>query len=233
MKLSVAIPTWEYNARGVEFLDDLLRTISIQTFSKYEVVISDHSLSNAIKNFCSENIYNLSIKYYRNEKDRGNGPSNTNNAISLCSGKIIKVMFQDDFLYDDESFEKIISELDNSDKDWLVCGCNHTSNDGHSFFGDMYPRWNENILNGVNTISSPSVVSFKRKVFDKVQFDPNLKMMMDCDFYYNMKRTYGDPIFLNDILVSNRIHKNQISQNYSNDIGDEIDYCNLKYNNHA
>ena len=34
-------------------------------------------------------------------------PANTNKAISMCSGDIIKVMFQDDFFYDDEALEKI------------------------------------------------------------------------------------------------------------------------------
>lgn len=39
-KISIAIPTWETYGRGAEFLDDLLRTIEIQTFKDFEVVIS-------------------------------------------------------------------------------------------------------------------------------------------------------------------------------------------------
>ena len=54
-KISIAIPTWECNGRGVEFLDDLLRTIEIQKFKDFEVVISDHSenddLVNKVKEF--------------------------------------------------------------------------------------------------------------------------------------------------------------------------------------
>lgn len=228
MKLSVAIPTWEYNGRGVEFLDDLLRTISIQTFKDYEVVISDHSLNDNIQKFCEENIYNLFIRYNRCEENRGNGPFNTNNAIELCEGEIVKVMFQDDFFYDDETFEKIISEFD-SDYEWLVCGCNHTFDDGYTFINEMYPRWNDNILNGVNTISSPSVLSFRRKVFDEVKFDSNLKMMMDCEFYFNLKSKFGDPIYLDDVLVTNRIHRDQISKNYNENLSEEIEYCRQKH----
>ena len=37
-KMSIAIPTWETNGRGVEFLDDLLRTIEIQNFNDFEVI---------------------------------------------------------------------------------------------------------------------------------------------------------------------------------------------------
>lgn len=228
MKLSVAIPTCEYNNRGVEFLDDLLRTISIQTFKDFEVVISDHSVNSKIEEFCDQNIYDLFIRYYRCDVNHGNGPYNTNNAIRLCEGEIVKLMFHDDFFYDDESFEKIVLNL-NGNEDWLLCGCNHTFDDGHSFFNEMYPRWNDNILNGVNTISSPSVLAFKNHLFDKVQFDVNLKMMMDCDFYYHAKLEYGDPVYLNDILVTNRIHKDQISSNYKNKFEDEVNFCRKKY----
>ena len=43
MRMSIAIPTYESKGRGVEFLDDLFRTIEIQTFKDFEVVVSDHS----------------------------------------------------------------------------------------------------------------------------------------------------------------------------------------------
>ena len=43
MRMSVAIPTYESRGRGNEFLDDLFRTLEIQTFKNFEVVISDHS----------------------------------------------------------------------------------------------------------------------------------------------------------------------------------------------
>ena len=51
MKVSVAIPTFEYYGRGVEFLDDMFRTIASQTLKDVEVVISDQSIDDEIKNF--------------------------------------------------------------------------------------------------------------------------------------------------------------------------------------
>ena len=45
MKMSIAVPTWESYGKGNEFLDDLFRTLEIQTFQDFEVVVSDHSLS--------------------------------------------------------------------------------------------------------------------------------------------------------------------------------------------
>ena len=62
-KISIAIPTWESYNNGEQFLDDLLRTIEIQTFKDFEVVISDHSkddyLLSKIKEFEDSLISNI------------------------------------------------------------------------------------------------------------------------------------------------------------------------------
>ena len=230
MKMSIAIPTCESKGRGNEFLDDLFRTIEIQTFKDYEVVVSDHSKNDVLVKVISEFQNKFNLLYVRNENDRGNGPANTNNAMAHCSGDIIKVMFQDDFFYDDEALQKIYNEFETSDKKWLLNGCNHTQDDGNSFYWEMFPRWNDKILEGVNTISSPSVLSVRKECFEKVKFDESLVMMMDCDCYYNHKENFGDPIYLNDILISNRVHENQLSLLYDqNNLQKEVDYCIDKY----
>jgi glycosyltransferase involved in cell wall biosynthesis len=230
-KISIAIPTWESYNNGEQFLDDLLRTIEIQTFKDFEVVISDHSKDDYLLPKIKEFEDKFDIKYYRNENDRGNGPANTNNAISKCSGEIIKIMFQDDFFYDDEALEKIYYALSDSDKMWLLNGTNHTSDHGNSFYWDLYPKFNDQLLMGVNTISSPSVMSFKREVVNR--FDETLVNLMDLDFYYGMREKYGDPVFYNDILVTNRFpHENSISNNIENKeelTKTESEYCLKKY----
>lgn len=230
-KISIAIPTWECHGRGEEFLDDLFRTIEIQTFKEFEVVISDHCeddyLSEKIKEFGDK----FEIKHIMNQNNRGNSPANLNNAIGNCSGDIIKIMFQDDFFYDDEALEKIYYSLSDSNKSWLLNGTNHTKDDGRSFYWDLYPQFNDNLLKGVNTISSPSVVSFKNEV--KTRFDEKLIYFMDVEFYYAMRKNYGDPIFYNDVLVTNRFpHSNSISTKIKdkNDmIRQETDYCIEKH----
>ena len=97
MRISIAIPTCESKGRSVEFLDDLFRTIEIQTFKDFEVVVSDHSKDDKLVDVIDDFQYKFDIKYVKNKNDFGNGPANTNNAIRNCSGDIIKVMFQDDF----------------------------------------------------------------------------------------------------------------------------------------
>ena len=232
-KLSIAIPTFESYGKGAEFIDDLLRTIEIQTFKDFEVVISDHSQDEEVYNVVKQFRDKFKIVYLKNEEDRGNGPANTNFAIDHCSGDIIKVMFQDDFFYDDEALQKIYNALNDSDKMWLLNGCNHTADHGHSFYWDFYPEFNDKLLDGVNTISSPSVVAFKREVTRR--FDPSLTFYMDIDFYYGMRVDYGDPVLYNDVLISNRFTSDySVTTNVSNKNKEyyertESEYCKKKY----
>lgn len=230
-KVSIAIPTYEYYGRGVEFLDDMFRTISIQTLKEVEVVVSDHSIENIIEDYCNINEYGLKIKYIRNEIDRGNPCSNTNVAIDHCEGKIIKVLLQDDFFYDTEALDKIYRELTDSKSKWLVCGTIHTRDDGKTFFNAMFPRWSNLMIMepGNNFIGSPSNIAFKKEV--DLRFDPNTAMLMDVDFYYNMMLKYGHPIYYDDIFVGNRVRdtqtwKERISEE---EVKEEFKYVHNKY----
>jgi len=230
-KISVAIPTWECNGKGVEFLDDLFRTIEIQHFKDFEVVISDHSKNDDLIYKVQEYNSKFEIRYFRNENNRGNSPANLNHAIKNCSGEIIKIMFQDDFFYDDEALEKIYYALSDSDRMWLLNGTNHTKDHGQTFYWDLYPSFNDDLLKGVNTISSPSVVAFKKG--SDLLFDESLVYFMDLDYYYGMREKYGEPVYYKDILVSNRFpHENSISSSITNKekmMNKESQYCLQKY----
>jgi glycosyltransferase involved in cell wall biosynthesis len=220
-KISIAIPTWETNGKGVEFLDDLLRTIEIQNFKYFEVVISDHSQNNDILNKCQEFNSKFDIKYFKNENNRGNGPANTNNAISKCSGEIIKIMFQDDFFYDDEALEKIYYALHDSDKMWLLNGTNHTKDDGNTFSmietnkqkGKFYlkPNHLDSIIVYVGDINDnytyvmmyvktgePELNSEKEKYFQSIQSKPLWKP--------NVKNKFSFPGFNHGFMHMMAIH---------------------------
>jgi hypothetical protein len=225
--LSVCIPTWEQYGFGKNYLNYLFKTLLKQTISDFEVVISDHSIDNSIYDLTIFYKNELNIKYFRNKNNRGNSSLNTNNSILHSKGDIIKIMFQDDFFYDNDAIKLILKRFESEDCKWLVSGCNHTL-DCDKFYNYMIPYWNENIIRGINTISSPSVLSFKRDV--NCLFDENLTMLMDCEFYYQLYKKHGLPEIIDNCLVTNRIHENQISQKYNKNINDEIMYVLKKHN---
>ena len=61
MRISIAIPTCESKGRSVEFLDDLFRTIEIQTFKDFEVVVSDHSKDDKLVDVIDDFQYKFDI----------------------------------------------------------------------------------------------------------------------------------------------------------------------------
>jgi glycosyltransferase involved in cell wall biosynthesis len=224
MKFSIVIPTWEQHGFGIIFLEQLLQSIRSQTLKDFEIIISDHSISNEIKNLVF-NFSDLNMVYVKNENLRGNSPANLNNGLRLAKGEIIKIMFQDDFFVNNNSLEMIKNHFDNNSCHWLVNGCCHTT-DGINLERYMIPSWNDNILEGVNTISSPSVLSIKNSEISF--FDENLTMLMDCDYYYTLFKKHGLPGILPEYLIANRIHKYQISSMYTKDINEEINLVKNK-----
>lgn len=224
MKFSIVIPTWEQYGFGLIFLEQLLQSIKTQTLKDFEIIISDHSVSNEIENLVFKFSY-LNIVYVKNKNLRGNSPANLNNGLSLAKGEIIKIMFQDDFFVNNNSLEMIKNHFDNNSCHWVVNGCCHTT-DGVNLDRYMIPSWNDKILEGVNTISSPSVLSIKNSEISF--FDENLTMLMDCDYYYTLFKKYGLPSVLPEHLIANRIHNYQISSMYTKNINEEINLVKNK-----
>lgn len=124
----------------------------------------------------------------------GKMAENTNAGIKKAKGKLIKILYQDDYLAHEQSLQEIV---DNFDKGWLVTGCVH-SNDGETVFNSHTPEWNEDI-HIRNTIGSPSVLTIENN--DPLLFDELMTWMLDCDYYKRLFQRYGKPTLLNDMNV--------------------------------
>lgn len=223
MRFSICIPTWEQHGVGAYFLTDLLLSIERQTFQDFEIVISDHSKNDEIRDYVCRACGLENIVYVRNPAGYGNGVANLNNCLRYASGDIIKIMFQDDLMFSDRCLEEFDTTFIDG-VDWAVCGCNHTR-DRVNFYQTMVPSWNDKLIEGVNTISSPSVLAIRNK--DIEFFDENLTMMMDIEYYLRMNKRQPMTVISN-CLITNRQHPNQISSRYNLDLNTEIGYIKKK-----
>lgn len=212
---SVVIPCYEMKDRGVEFLEFSLSKLNSQSFQDFEIIVSDHSSTDDIQNLCLK-FEKLNIKYFRNLQEVGKSSSNLNNCIDRASGKWIKILFQDDFLYSNDSLLKIVEFINYNNCDWIASACEH-SYDGKNFYRPFYPKWNNQIHFGNNTISSPSVITFKNRFEENIKFDQSLVNLMDVDFYKRMYDMYGEPHYLNEIIVVNRTWSGQVSNTIVDD----------------
>lgn len=193
---------------GEKFLRHSFDVLTKQTFKDFNVIISDHSRTDIIKNLCDEYKDKLDIHYYRNTKNIGSSSANINNAIKKASGKLIKMLMQDDFLYTNKALEEIVQHFNIEKDHWLVTACEHTT-DGINFYMPFYPRYHDKIHIGRNTISSPSVLTIKNDA--PLLFDENLLQRSDGDYYKRCYGRFGEPKILNTINVVNRAGPHQVS----------------------
>lgn len=123
----------------------------------------------------------------------GKMAENTNDGIMRAKGEIIKILYMDDRFAHPNALQEIVDAFEKEDKAWLVTGCDHDPGT-HTHL----PTWNNKLLEGVNTIGSPSVLALRVKEL----FDENLSWLLDCDLYHRLNEKYGQSIYLNDINVT-------------------------------
>lgn len=236
-EVSICIPCYEMKGNGVVYLNELMNSITAQTFKDYEIIITDHSQNDNIEQYLRQKYSGsgIKIKYTRHNYKRGNSSANVNMAIKQAKGKWIKPMFQDDVFYSSLSLEKIVRESYLSECGWSGCGFNHISSTNQIYPGPKHkpqiPIMHENLLVGKNTFGCPSILFFKN---DDNLFDEELIWLMDCDFIYSLYKKYGNPTIIKDYLVSVRIWESSVSSQVRNDetiTKKEHDYVLEKYPN--
>lgn len=227
MKLSVAIPCWSMNGAGSEMLNYNFSILSKQTFKDFEVVVTDHSIDDNIKILCKSWDRVLNINYIKNEEFRGCPAHNTNLGLKNSKGDYIKLLCQDDYLYDENSLEILYKRISENDSDWMFSSYVHT-NDRKNYYRHYFPYYNENIKL-VNTFGTPSAMTIKNS--DLIEFDNNLKFMYDCEFYHRMFLKYGHPLLVDSITMINYIHENQTTTSIVNNelFTNEQEYIRRKY----
>jgi len=223
MMISICIPTTELKysngeSMGVYMLNFLLKSIEKQTYTDYEIIISDHSHSSIIKDEC-ENWEHLNLTYYKNDSGIGSAAKNLNFAISKSNGEYIKTIFQDDYFHSENALKYIMENI--GDYSWGAFGTYHCYEDNtDSLVRPLSPNYDDpvSILYGNNTVSGPSVIFFKN---DGNFFDEDLCWLNDVEFYYYLYKKYGKPLLLPKEMVVQRLRTEGVSNTLQNSIKNE------------
>lgn len=135
--------------------------------------------------------------------DEGKMAENSNAAIKKATGEIVKVLYMDDYLYSEHALQNIHDVFEAGAK-WAVSGCVHDDGVIHN---PHYPKWGEEVMNGVNTIGSPSVLAFLND--EPLLFDERMSWMLDLDLYRRLYERYGPPCIINSIDIGIGVGKHQ------------------------
>ena len=180
--ISICIPAY----KRTHFLKRLLLSIEHQSYTNYEVIISDDSNDHSVEELLKDFNGKFEIKYLKNETALGT-PANWNYAISKATGEWIKLMHDDDWFDNEHSLEKFALATNNNNKFIFSAYCNKTeiTNDTEMMF------FNENLKTNIlknpllllakNIIGPPSVTLFHNSIKDK--YDEGLKWRVDIEYY--------------------------------------------------
>lgn len=205
-KVSMIVPIWDMQniPLAISLLERNLESIRKQGFTDYEVIVSDDSVGDDLYKWLVKYTADmgLQVEYCRNPGNKGMA-NNTNYAIEQANGDIIKILFQDDYLYTRSSLQDIVQHFTPT-FNWLVTSCVHTY-DGMQVFNPHHPHYSYS----ENTIGSPSVLAFRREVRER--FDPQFHWVLDLDLYRRLFKHYGRPKMLHHVNVVIGLHEGQMT----------------------
>lgn len=227
MKLSVCIPVHEQKDLLARCLDSLIH----QTFSNFEVIITDDSSSDMIANYISSITTTFPVRYFKNKIPLGS-PANWNESLKHANGSYIKMMHQDDWLAKEDALEKFVTALDNnSDCDFAFAQCSAVVANKIippiSNVKDSFEKWksDKSVMLTNNFIGGPSTTIFKN--FLGIWFDEKMKWCVDYDFYLMMYEKNSNIIFIDEPLVFIGVHEGQITNTVIND-AEVVVYENIR-----
>jgi len=183
IRISICIPAHN----NIDFLIRAIDSVLIQTYSDYEIIISDDTKDDSIKDILNT-IYPTvgAIKYFKNTMHSG-AVANWNNAISHATSPLIKLLHHDDWFSNENCLEKLVKPfLIDPELDFVFCQSNHY--DGNKFLEKCEPNskaltsfsQDPSYIFKKNFIISPSSTLYRKTV---LEYDTNLTWMVDVDFY--------------------------------------------------
>jgi len=210
--ISLCIPAYGMGGQGAEFLLESFEHLLQQSFEDFEIIVSDQSDDDGVATICKAYIDRLDITRLDNRMGKRQASGNTNNAMRHARGQVLKLLFQDDYLFERDALAQHADAFSRMNAKWVLCGSGVTR-DGKTLENPMVPQLNPHLYLGKNTVSSPSVLSIRAGL--GLEFDEQLIWLMDGEFYKRCHDQLGAPHILEDPLVANRLHDGQVSAGVS------------------
>jgi glycosyltransferase involved in cell wall biosynthesis len=166
----------------------LLKSVFEQTFSDFEVIITDDSPAECVNQVVRDFTSDGRLRYIRNSAKKGS-PENWNESMRYASGDYVKIMHHDDWFASSDSLEKFVEILDSRPEAGFAFSSSvNIRRDGgihsvHRLSIDELKKLRKdpkNLFHKV-AIGSPSATIFRRGL--GIEFDPRLQWTVDIDFY--------------------------------------------------
>jgi len=211
-KVSICIPTYN-NAADVK---QVLESILEQTYTNYEVNITDDSTNDEIENLV-ENYKDSRIRYVHNPEKLGH-IYNWNAAIRMATGDYIKIMFSDDWFTYTDSLERYVRLLEeHPEADFAFSSSMQVSDTAsverhitYEFIQSLTADYTR-VFRG-NQAGAPSGTIYRN---NGIMFDERSNWSSDQELYLQL--LHHNPVFAytRDPLISIGLHGEQYTHMFS------------------
>ncbi|MCR4901338.1 MAG: glycosyltransferase [Butyrivibrio sp.] len=252
-KVSICVPTYN-NPTDV---DRLLKSVMTQTYTDYEVLISDDStddkVCSVVEKYKADPDFGSDIKYIHNRKPLGH-VYNWNAAIKMATGDYIKIMFSDDWFTFNDSLEKLVNMLDTnpecdlafSSSRQVILDGNELKNLQHVTREHAVTSYDRVLEDGYidnlrkdyrymfisNQIGAPSDSIYRRGA-NLILFDEKSGWASDNFLYMEILSHNPEFVDTPEPLISIGIHGNQYTEGFSDKdirVYNDYRYMFIKYN---
>lgn len=210
--ISICIPSY----KRTDYLQRLLHSISLQSYTNYEIIISDDSPDDTVHQMCSQ-FSTLPIFYYKNELAPGS-PGNWNNAIQLAQGKWIKLMHDDDWFATSDALQQFADSAEKNKYDFIFSAFDNIYSSGKTVKEFLTP-WRKEMLDDnplnlffLNVIGHPSTVMHKKD--SDLLYDLTYKWVVDIDFYIRYLLAHPGYVYIPSVLVNIGTDQTQLSASF-------------------
>lgn len=211
--ISICIPAY----KRIDYLQNLLQSISFQTFKNFEVIITDDSQDDTVEKFVRNFSGLPTIQYFKNQKVLGT-PENWNESIRKARGTWIKLMHDDDWFTDENSLQKFYeATVAHPDCSFFfsayinVFGNNKNPEavllSGSGKF--MLKRSPLNLFKK-QYVGNPSCTLIKKEA--GLYYDNNFKWVVDFEYYMRVLKTVKSFFYINQVLVNVGVNEDQVTK---------------------
>lgn len=226
--VSICIPTYQQTA----FLRKTLTSIKEQSFDDYEIIITDDSPDDSIRDLLLEFDFNGKLFYSKNTTVLGT-PQNWNECVSKAKGAYIKVLHHDDWFTDSDSLGCFVDLMQkNPAADFGFCASVSVDKNGSYVFTQTPSEKqleslhrNAEVLFLGNFIGAPSVTMYKNNL--GIIYDTAVRWMVDIDFYIQILKngalfTYSSKPLVNVTMDGDHQVTREFQENRSLEITESL-----------
>lgn len=189
--ISVCIPAY----KRTDYLARLLDSLAAQTFTGFEVVLSDDSNDTSVAELAGRYHHLFPVVYRKNTPALGT-PANWNQAIRLATGEWIKLMHDDDWLAAPDALQQFADKTGTGKKfifsAYRTCQLSSGKETAMPLLSAKQLarlQRHPHTLLASNRIGPPSVTMIHRSVQEV--YDERMKWMVDFDFYIRVLQQHA------------------------------------------